>query len=345
MKLLIIGPRWVGEWTEGMGRAAEALGHTVALFFYWSEDVRGLKDMAYRSLPPVLHKILKFSEQRFKSARDILMNRRLIITAREFQPDVIIVLKGEIISKATLEALRQPKIPIITWWVDDPFRFPDILHHFELFDMVYLFDKECATNLALQLQGVKRVLYLPCACDQTIFYPQSINPSDYPLLNCTIGFVAVYYPERAALLRQMKDLHVGLWGSGWEVAQELCELPEGTWRGLRITAVDAAKVYNLAKICPNIHHSQTRLGGLNTRTFEILAAGGFELVDNVPGLEEHFDVGREIAAYSSPAHFLELTDYYLTHPVERSGIIARGYDRVIHDHTYTQRLDTILANL
>jgi hypothetical protein len=38
MRLFIVGPRWVGEWTEGVGRAAGNLGHQVALFYYLNDD-------------------------------------------------------------------------------------------------------------------------------------------------------------------------------------------------------------------------------------------------------------------------------------------------------------------
>jgi len=343
MRLFIVGPRWVGEWTEGVGRAAENLGHHVALFYYLNDDSNYLKDMAKSHLPPTLQKALRVGVNLVKRAQSVLMNRRLIAAARAFQPDAMVILKGETIAWETLVTLRTLKIPLVSWWVDDPFRFPMWLRHFELFDMVYTFDKECVANL--KERGVKHVMYLPCACDQTTFYPQSLDPSDYPLLNCTVGFVAVYYPERGALLSQMKGLDVGLWGSGWEAAPELDEFPSGTWRGLRIRAADAAKIYNLAKICPNVHHSQTRLGGINTRTFEILAAGGFELVDQVPGLAEHFEVGREIVAYASPAEFRELTEYYLSHPSERAAIAERGRSRVRRDHTYEKRLEVILTTL
>jgi spore maturation protein CgeB len=343
MKLFIVGPRWVGEWTEGLGRAAEHLGHKVARFYYLNDDSNYLKDMAKKRLPPTPQKALRVGVDLLKRAQNVFMNRRLITAARTFQPDVIVILKGHTISRKTLVTLRTQKIPLVSWWVDDPFRFPEWLRHFELFDMVYAFDQECVATL--KERGIKHVMYLPCACDQTTFYPQSLNPSDYPGLNCTVGFIAVYYPERAALLGQMKGVDLGLWGAGWEAAPELRELPSGTWRGLRITAANAAKVYNLAKICPNVHHAQTRLGGINTRTFEILAAGGFELVDNVPGLAEHFEVGREIVAYSSPAEFRELTEYYLSHPSEQAAIIARGRSRVLSDHTYEKRLEVILKTL
>lgn len=343
MRMFIVGPRWVGEWTEGVERAAVALGYMTALFYYRSDTLGGLKGMAKKRLHPILQKVLRFAAKGLRSSQDVLMNRRLIVAVRAFQPDVILILKGETISWESLMTLRAQNIPLATWWVDDPFRFPMYLRHFELFDMVYMFDKECVANL--EARGVKHVMYLPCACDQTTFYPQSLDPADYPDLNCTIGFVAMYHPVRAALLSYMKGLDIGLWGGGWEAARELHELPRRSWRGQHISASNAAKVYNLARICPNVHHSQTRFGGLNTRTFEILAAGGFELVDNVPGLEENFDVGREIVVYSSPANFRELTEYYLSHPAERIAIIERGRARVIRDHTYKKRLGVILKTL
>jgi spore maturation protein CgeB len=343
MKLFIVGPRWVGEWTEGVVRAAENLGHHAARFYYLNDDSTYLKDVAKSHLPLSLQKGLRAGVNLVKRAQSRRMNRRLIAAARAFRPDALVILKGETISRETLVTLRTLKIPLVSWWVDDPFRFPLWLRHFELFDLVCVFDKECAANL--KAQGLKPVIYLPCACDQTTFHPQSLDPADYPLLNCTVGFVAVYYPERGALLSQMQGLDVGLWGSGWEAAPALDEFPSGTWRGLRITAADAAKIYNLAKVCPNVHHAQTHVGGINTRTYEILAAGGFELVDTVPGLEEHFDVGREIVAYASPGEFRELTDYYLSHPSERAAIAQRGRARVLRDHTYEKRLEVILATL
>jgi len=349
MRIFIIGPKWMGDWTEGLERAANALGHEVgSVYYYKYGESNPLKNLATRRLPPMLQMAMRMVASRLVRIRDVfqgvLMNHRLIAAVDAFQPDVIVILKGETITWKTLVTLRARNIPLVSWWVDDPFRSTMPLRNFELFDMVYVFDKESVADL--KARGLKHVLYLPCACDPTTFYPQTLNPSDYPALNCQIGFVATNHPGRVELLRQMKGLDIGLWGGGWwEAAHELRELPDGYWRGQRVTPDDAAKIYNLAQICLNVHHPQTRFGGLNTRTFEILAAGGFELVDNVPGLEEHFDVGREIVSYSSPAHFRELVDYYLSHPAERANIIERGRARVLRNHTYTQRLETIIKTL
>jgi spore maturation protein CgeB len=351
MRLFIVGPLWVGDWTEGVERAASLLGHKTTLFYYWRDNWNDnsiyLKERAKSYLHPLIKQALRLTNIGLKNLqaklKDVIMNRRLIGAVQAFHPDVILILKGETISYESLLTLKALNVPLVSWWVDSPFSSPMPIKYFEFFDMVYMFDKECITDLAAQ--GIKHVMYLPCACDQTTYFPQSLSPSDYPGLNCTIGFIATYYPERTALLRQMKGLDIGLWGDGWDAANELNELPYGSWRGRRITADDAAKVYNLAKICPNVHHSQTRFGGLNTRTFEIPAAGGFELVDNVPGLEENFDIGREIIAYSSPDEFHELTEHYLSHPSDRTAVIERGHARVMQDHTYKQRLEVILGTL
>jgi spore maturation protein CgeB len=40
-----------------------------------------------------------------------------------------------------------------------------------------------------------------------------------------------------------------------------------------------------------------------------------------------------------------LADYYLAHPGERAAIAARGRARVLRDHTYEERLKTILRTL
>ncbi|MBP7688054.1 MAG: glycosyltransferase [Thermoflexales bacterium] len=343
MRLLIVGPKWVGEWTESMERASRALGHTPLPFYYDTYGVVRLQGGAVGRLPKAVRGPLTPFAMKIGRAWEARMNQRLIETARSARPDAIIILKGETLTGDTLMALKTLKCPLVSWWVDDPFRAPQAIRLFQLFDVLYMFDKGRLSEL--EAAGAQHIVYLPCACDHQTFQPQTLNPADYPNLNCTIGFVAAFYPGRGALLGEMQGFDVGLWGPGWDAAPELQQLPATTWRGRRINATDAAKVYNLAKICPNVHHPQTQLGGLNTRTFEVLATGGFELVDNVAGLEENFEVGREIVTYTSPAQWRELADYYLAHPDERAAISARGRARVLHNHTYEERLKTILRTL
>ncbi len=343
MRLFIVGPKWVGEWTESMERAARQLGHTPIPFYYDTYGVVRLQGGAVGRLPRSLRGLFRPIAVKIGRAWEARMNHRLAEAVTHSQLDAVIILKGETITGETITAFKSSGRPVVSWWVDDPFRAPQAMRLFHLFDVLYMFDKGRLSEL--EAIGAQRMVYLPCACDHVTFRPMALKPSDYPALNCMVGFVAAFYPGRGALLGHMQGLDVGLWGPGWDAAPELQQLAPGTWRGRRIVAADAAKVYNLAKICPNVHHPQTQVGGLNTRTFEVLAAGGFELVDNVAGLEENFEGGREIVSYTSPAHFRELADYYLAHPDEREAISKRGRARVLRDHTYEERLKTILRTM
>ncbi|MFH1079080.1 MAG: hypothetical protein V1766_02275, partial [Pseudomonadota bacterium] len=68
--MFIVGPQWMGEWTEGVGRAAEALGHNAALFYYYrGGESNRLMDMATRRLPPMLQKVLRLAANRMKSTQ------------------------------------------------------------------------------------------------------------------------------------------------------------------------------------------------------------------------------------------------------------------------------------
>ena len=343
MRLFIVGPQWVGEWTESTQRAAAALGHDATAFYYNVFSVDRLQGGALYRLPARLRPYFQPAAVRLGRAWENNMNRRLVAAVRAARPDVVIILKGEALSEETIVALHAAHRPVVAWWVDDPFRVPKAMRWFRFLDVLYMFDKGRLDEM--QAQGCRNIVYLPCACDQTTFRPVALHPTAYPHLNCVVGFVASYLPGRGALLGQMREWEVGLWGPGWQAAPELKTFPAGTWRARRLVAADAAKVYNLARLCPNIHHPQTQVGGLNTRTFEVLAAGGFELVDHVAGLEENFDVGREIVCYDSPEHFRELAAYYLAHPDQRAAISERGRARVLRDHTYEQRLLTILKTL
>ena len=103
-------------------------------------------------------------------------------------------------------------------------------------------------------------------------------------------------------------------------------------------------VYNSTKICLNIHHRQSK-EGVNPRTFEILGAGAFQLIDYKKELEDMFDIGREIVCYKNEADLLDKIEYYLENEDERNKIARRGHEIVKKKHTYKHRAETILSDV
>jgi spore maturation protein CgeB len=345
MRLLLVGDKWMGGWMEGVESAARALNHTTLSFYIHypkAYDIAGMRKRVNRYVPSMLRRYIMPSAEYVGGLWEAQRSQQLISVCSSFRPDIILILKGETIQPHTLSALRASGRKIVSWWLDDPLQYKNVVPQLEFLDVLFVYDRGRFSELAGL--GAPTLVYLPCAFDPTVYHPQVVEPALNKSLDCTIAFIGSYYPARGALLQQLYglDVRVGVWGYDWANATEIKSFPDGTWRGAGLLSLDAAKVYNLAKICPNLHHSQTCLGGLNLRTFEIPAAGGFELVDHVNGIEDLFEIGREMITYRSPEHFRELVDYYLASPEKRGAIAEQGRIRVLRDHTYEQRLLTML---
>jgi spore maturation protein CgeB len=100
-------------------------------------------------------------------------------------------------------------------------------------------------------------------------------------------------------------------------------------------------VFRSASIALNNQHP-SEICGVNKRTFEIAAAGGFQLVSHRPGLDELFDDGRELVSYEGLDDLREKIRYYLVHDQLRQQIARAGQERVLAEHTYARRLHLLL---
>ncbi len=350
MKILLVGPRWIGGWLEGVERGILALGHEVKVFVFdtpYAPNTIHNKMIINSYAPSVLNGLLQPFGESIGSAWEDNMNQRLIKVSRAYQSDLVFILKGEILQAETLAALKKSARQVVSWWVDDPVlyfqNYPQVASQLKLIDTLFVFDHGCFDEL--KDFGVSNLAHLPCAYDPAVYYQKQVGLRDRKRFKCEVGLIANFYPERGKLLQHMQGLDVAIWGSGWKSFAGLKLFPPDTLRAKRLAGSDVAKVYNIARICPNAHHSQSRIGGLNMRTYEIPAAGGFELVDYIPGMEDQFELGKEMIVYRSPEHFRELAEYYLAHDDERSAVIQQGRERVLRDHTYQQRMKKVFETI
>jgi len=84
---------------------------------------------------------------------------------------------------------------------------------------------------------------------------------------------------------------------------------------------------------------------VNQRVLDCPAAGGFLLTDAQAALEDMFDVKREVACYSTLDECRHLLHAYRRNPGARRQITARARIRILGEHTYARRLQTIAAIL
>ena len=144
-------------------------------------------------------------------------------------------------------------------------------------------------------------------------------------------------------------MKVDIWGKAWTWYNPFLQYEYKLQRrelgkhihNYSVAPDDVNEIYNSSKICLNIHHSQSK-EGLNPRTFEILGAGGFELVDYKRTLEDFFELEKDIVCYRNEKELFEKVDYYLNDEKERRKIAERGYKKVKKNHTFKHRAEKIL---
>lgn len=152
---------------------------------------------------------------------------------------------------------------------------------------------------------------------------------------------------RAACLREAANPGLTIYGdSGW---------------AKRFTSGNAGK--NMPTLCPPLDY-YTQLaavyaaapfslnmmsfllpGGLNQRHFDVWAAGGFCLMDDCPGLGLFPRDLTEAVAFGSPEDIPERVAYFRKNSEEKRRLTAGWRGHILAEHTYSRRINTMIATL
>ena len=98
------------------------------------------------------------------------------------------------------------------------------------------------------------------------------------------------------------------------------------------------RVLHRSKIVLN-HHGDVAPYANNLRLFEATGMGALLLTDWKANLQEMFEPGKEVAAYSTTEECIEAVGYYLQHEDARASIAHAGQQRTLREHNYTQRME------
>jgi hypothetical protein len=101
------------------------------------------------------------------------------------------------------------------------------------------------------------------------------------------------------------------------------------------------RLFRTSLININLNNGNTETG-LNQRTFEITAAGGFMLCAHAPELAECFRIGQECETFRTQDELLEKIAYYRAHPARAAEIAWAGQQRTLRDHLYSNRLRSLI---
>jgi len=266
-----------------------------------------------------------------------------------FKPHLALFLAQAPVTPELLRALNE-KTGALTafWFVEDYRRFGYWRDYAPRFAAFFGIQKGAFTA-EMQRAGAPLYGYLPMAADDAVHRPLELNTAEQARYGCDVAFMGAGYPNRHTLFSQLTHCDLKLWGNGWEGAPALEPFVQDG--GARVSPEDTAKIYNAARININLHSSmnadifEENGDFVNPRTFEIMACGGFQLVDRRTLLPELFTEDEDIACFGSLGELREKIAHYLARPEERERIARNGRSKVLAHHTYVHRMQAMLGTL
>jgi hypothetical protein len=91
------------------------------------------------------------------------------------------------------------------------------------------------------------------------------------------------------------------------------------------------------------HHGSIPPFANNMRLYEATGVGTLLITDWKENLAEMFEPEREVVTYRGVEECVEKIRYYLSHDSERQSIAAAGQRRTLQDHTYSTRMQELVA--
>lgn len=132
------------------------------------------------------------------------------------------------------------------------------------------------------------------------------------------------------------NLNIKIFGNqGWGIPQYYGHIDDDNVKHVLASAV----------VCPNIHepHSQDFGYDVVERPFKLLSNKCFVVTDYVEDLYKILP--DSMIHCKTPQEYQEQILYFIEHPKEREAYIQRGYENVINNHTYFNRVESLFDAL
>src|SRR5436309_1672412 len=264
------------------------------------------------------------------------------------KPDLVLALAQAPLDAAVLAEIGRRGVLRAFWFVEDHrllTYWQSVIAEYDYFFAIQqgAFLEEAARRSAA------RVAYLPCAADPAVHRPLALTAAERAELGAPLAFVGAGYRNRRIAFRPLLDLGLKIWGTEWAGAGQVEAAVQRD--GARISTEDAVRIFNATRVNLNLH-SSTYVDGVdprgdfvNPRTFELAAAGAFQLVDRRTLLPPLLRPDEEVATFTDAAELHDLVRHYLAHPEERAWLAATGRTRVLAEHTYRHRMQRLLETI
>ena len=310
LKILLLGRRGsINHWLEDAAGAFRCDGHAVAT---------GI----------VRHPSLSQRLRRVIAPMEIEIARK----AERFGPDLVLAIGGFHTPFNIITALRDSRVRApIAGWVGDSFGA-------EAAPMAALYDIVAHTDSALEarhrsLAFAAPSVWLPHAANPHRARPRRERARD-------MVFIAAASPERRRVVEAI-DEPIVIHGPGWRAD------PPGGHRivGGRVPHRRLGGLYSSHAASLNLRNAVNVVAGLNQRSFDPYLFGAAVLGDDQPDLARCFDIGREVLMFRSTDELNAVHARVRREAGFANAVAERGLARVLAEHTFAQRLSTLMRAL
>lgn len=239
------------------------------------------------------------------------MNREIIELVRKERPKYVLWTSFYYdVYQTTLDTIRKQGAKVVGWFFDDEWRFDS----YSRWWIPYL--DYVVTNAIGRVEDYKR---LGANVIQTVPNTGIAVARDWAQKTekYAVSFVGSrFYSDRRMWIDELvkRNIEVSFFGEGWSGYIPFEEMLEYFW---------SSKI-NLNFSKGGHQHPVRQIKG---RVFQTCLAGGFMLTEYSPGIENYFEIGKEIDCFENTAQMLEKISYYLPREEERRAIAQAGWQR------------------
>lgn len=258
---------------------------------------------------------------------------RLLWRLKEQLFDLVWVDSGELLSSATLSALRTHVPKIVNYNHDDPFgkrdkqRFKTYLGAVAEYDLLAVVRTQ---NVVEAINaGARQVTHVFRAADEVCHAPMMLTEQEKSKWVGDVVFVGTWMPERGPFLTRLIKLGVPLkiYGDRWQKADEW-ETLKKTWVGPNLSGADYVKAIQCAKVNLGLlskgnHDLHT------TRSAEITYIGSVLCAERTSEHEAMYRENEEAVFWSSPEECAEKCFWLLGNADIRESIAQAGRKKCI----------------
>lgn len=257
------------------------------------------------------------------------MNEEVIDLVRKEHPKYVLWTSFyDDVQESTLEMIRKDGTIVVGWFFDDEWRF----NSYSKYWIPYL--DYCVTNA---IEAVPKYRALNARVIQTI--PNTGIPIDCDWSNIEekydVSFVgSIIFADREQYINKLKKrnipVHIFGRGSGGYVSfEQMIDIFENSKINL-----------NFSKAGPYYWVKQ-----IKGRVFQVCMAGGFLLTEYVPGIENYFEIDKEIVCFHNHEEMIDKITYYLEHEEERQAIARAGWKRATCEYTSFSMVSNVFRDI